>query len=158
MFEQGYNLSGNCDPGKPNHKHIHRSVFHRIQKTSGCTYPNIQRFNSNSQTSLSHFIWGLKRKNINFSITWKILDRGGTFSPVSGKCGLCIGEKFYILLRPESANINSRDEVFSACRHKKPKLLIKPKKKRPGWLSFESENKVDQRISLLISLQIWIIV
>lgn len=85
-----------------------------------------------SQTSLSHFIWGLKRKNINFSITWKILDRGGTFSPVSGKCGLCIGEKFYILLRPESANINSRDEVFSACRHKKPKLLIKPKKKRPG--------------------------
>ena len=85
-----------------------------------------------SQTSLSNLIWGLKRKNVKFDITWKILDRGGTFSPLSGKCGLCIREKFHILLRPESATINSRDEVFSACRHKKPKLLIKKKRKGPG--------------------------
>ena len=35
------------------------------------------------------------------------------------------------MFRPESADINSKDEVFSACRHKKMKLLIpKERKKR----------------------------
>ena len=85
------------------------------------------------QTSLSKFTWNLRRKNVNFEIKWKILDRGATFSPITGKCGLCTKEKFYIMFRPESADINSRDEIFSACRHKKSKLLIpKERKKGPG--------------------------
>ena len=84
------------------------------------------------QTSLSRFAWDLKRKNKNFEITWKILDRGEPFSPVSGRCELCLKEKFYILFRPESADINSRDEVFSACRHKRSKLLIPPVRKKIG--------------------------
>ena len=92
------------------------------------------------QTSLSRFAWDLKRKNKNFEITWKILDRGEPFSPVSGRCELCLKEKFYILFRPESADINSRDEVFSACRHKRLKLLIPPVRKKigPGWLISEN--------------------
>ena len=87
-----------------------------------------------SQTSLSNFIWDLKRKNVSYKITWRILDRGATFSPTSEKCGLCIKEKFHIIFRPESAQINCRDEIFSACRHKKQKLLIKKERKRksPG--------------------------
>ena len=86
-----------------------------------------------SQTSLSNFIWDLKKRNTNFEITWRILDRGAPFSPVSGNCNLCTKEKFYILFRPESATINSRDELFSACRHKRSKLLITPpRKKGPG--------------------------
>ena len=87
---------------------------------------------SKQQTSLSNFTWDLKRKNKNFEITWKILDRGEPFSPVSGRCELCLKEKFYILFRPESADINSRDEVFSACRHKRSKLLIPPVRKKIG--------------------------
>ena len=90
-----------------------------------------------SQTSLSKFIWKLKRKNTKHEVTWKILDRGATFSPISGKCGLCIKEKFYIMFRPESAGLNSKSEAFSACWHKSSKLLIpkppKKKKKGPGW-------------------------
>ena len=90
-----------------------------------------------SQTSLSKFIWKLQRRNIKYEVTWKILDRGATFSPISGNCGLCIKEKFYIMFRPESAELNSRSEAFSACWHKSSKLLIpKPKpgrkKKGPG--------------------------
>ena len=87
------------------------------------------------QTSLSKFTWSLKRKNKNFVITWKILDRGEPFSPISGKCDLCIKEKFHILFSPESATINSRDEVYSACRHKHSLLLIprERKKKGHGW-------------------------
>ena len=85
-----------------------------------------------NQTSLSKFIWSLKRKNVKFDITWKILGRGDTFSPISGKCGLCIKEKFYIMFRPSSADINSRDEILTNCRHKISKLLICDKKKTPG--------------------------
>ena len=84
-----------------------------------------------SQTSLSKFIWKLKRKNVKHEVTWKILDRGATFSPISGKCGLCIKEKFYIMFRPESAGLNSKSEAFSACWHKSSKLLI-PKKRKKG--------------------------
>ena len=127
MSKQRYNLPGNSDSGKPNYKDIYKALLHRLEVHTQ-TFKDLKA----SQTSLSKFIWDLKRKNINYNITWKILDRGGTFSPLSGKCGLCIGEKFHILLRPESATINSRDEVFSACRHKRPKLLIKEKRKSPG--------------------------
>ena len=85
------------------------------------------------QTFLSQFTWTLKRKNVNFEIKWKILDRGATFSPITGKCGLCTKEKFYIMFRPESADINNRDDIFSASRHKKSKrLILKERKKGPG--------------------------
>ena len=91
---------------------------------------------NDNQTSLSKFIWTLKRKNIKYDVTWKILDRGEPFSPISGKCTLCIKEKFHIIFNPTSAELNSRDEIFSNCRHKIAKLLIKRnksyKRKRPG--------------------------
>ena len=86
-----------------------------------------------NQTSLSKFIWELKRQNVRYDVTWKILDRGQPFSPISGKCTLCIKEKFHILFRPTSADLNSRDEAFSNCRHKISKLLTNiDKRKRPG--------------------------
>ena len=87
-----------------------------------------------NQTSLSKFIWKLKRKNIKHNVTWRIKDRGTPFSPVSGKCVLCTKEKFHIMFHPEAADINSREEIFSNCIHKKFKLLIpKERKKRtPG--------------------------
>ena len=75
-------------------------------------------------TSLSKFIWKLKHRDKNPKVTWKILDRGDEFSPLSNKCSLCYKEKFYILFHPESADINSRDEIFSTCCHRKTKLLI----------------------------------
>ena len=86
-----------------------------------------------NQTSLSKFIWELKKQNVRYNVTWKILDRGQPFSPISGKCTLCIKEKFHILFRPTSADLNSRDEAFSNCRHKISKLLTNiDKRKRPG--------------------------
>ena len=89
-----------------------------------------------SKTSLSRFIWDLKRKNIKYSLSWRILDRGTPFSPVTGKCNLCTKEKFHIMFRPEGADINCRQEIFSACSHKKSRLLIPiergRKKKSPG--------------------------
>ena len=85
-----------------------------------------------NQTELSKFIWALKDKGLKYEISWRLLDRGNTFCPVAGVCWLCIKENFYILFRPNSADINSRDEILENCRHVKSKLLIHEKKKRPG--------------------------
>ena len=90
-----------------------------------------------SQTSLSKYIHELQLKNIEPTITWKIMDRGKTFSPVNGICQLCTREAYQIVFHPERAELNARSEIFSACKHKKSKLLFPPergrkKKKSPG--------------------------
>ena len=96
-----------------------------------------QSFNDPSvnQTSLSKYIHELKSKNIEPTITWKLMDRGKTFSPVHGVCQLCTREAYHIVFFPQLAELNSRSEIFSACRHKKSKLLFPPergRKKSPG--------------------------
>ena len=87
-----------------------------------------------NQTSLSKHILNLKNEGIEPTVTWKIIDRGKSYSPVSGVCQLCVKEAFYILFRPEMAELNSRSEIFSACIHKKSALLVKVNRKRksPG--------------------------
>ena len=96
-----------------------------------------------NQTSLSNHIWDLKKKNLGYRVSWKLIDRAKQYSPVNGKCQLCIKEKFYILFYPEMATLNSKSEIYANCRHKKSKLLIKPKRKkksrrRPGWPAYLS--------------------
>ena len=83
-----------------------------------------------SQTALSNYIHDLNSKGIEPKVTWKMIDRGKSFSPVTGVCHLCVKEAFYILFRPELAKLNSKSEVFSACFHKKAALLIKVKRGR----------------------------
>ena len=93
-----------------------------------------------NQTSLSQYIWEVKDQGYEYKISWKIVDRGRKFSPVNGVCQLCITEAYYINFHPEMATLNSRTEIFSSCRHKKPALLIKPKRGRkrkpPGTWKF----------------------
>ena len=89
----------------------------------------------NIQTSLSKYVWDVKDdEGVEPTVTWKIIDRGKPFSPSTGICNLCTSEKFFIMYRPDMAELNSRSEIFNHCRHKKPALLIPPekKKKSPG--------------------------
>ena len=93
--------------------------------------------NKNGQTALSNYIHSRKNKGFEPKVTWKLIDRGKNFTPVTGVCQLCVKEAFYILFRPELAKLNSRSEIFSACFHKKPALLVKTvkrgrKRKSPG--------------------------
>lgn len=88
-----------------------------------------------NQTSLSKHIWDLKSKNIKHTVSWALVDRAKPYSPITGLCNLCIKEKYYIMFRPTQANLNSRSEIYSNCRHKKSVLLIgkeKKKKRNPG--------------------------
>ena len=76
-------------------------------------------------TSLSKYIWSLKRKKIDFEMKWKILERAQPFSPVSEICNLCTTEKYYIVFEPQEATINQLDEINGPCLHKHAKLLQK---------------------------------
>jgi hypothetical protein len=76
-----------------------------------------------SSTELSKYIWGLKDKNINFNIIWRILKRAQPYSNTSKKCNLCIWEKYFIIYRPQLATLNRRNKLVSTCRHASKHLL-----------------------------------
>ena len=86
--------------------------------------------NDESATTLSAHIWNLNRRNEPYTIKWDIASRAAPFSPVSGICNLCTAEKFEIIFNPAKATLNSRNELFNSCRHRRPKLLINVKKKK----------------------------
>ena len=59
-------------------------------------------------------------------VTWKILEsRIPPFNPVTEKCQLCTREKYYIVLKPHLGTLNQRQELFSTCKHKESRLLVK---------------------------------
>ena len=78
----------------------------------------------NSNTTLSRHIWDLKSKNIDYQVTWKILDRAKPFSPVTQLCNLCTKEKYFIIFEPNEASLNKKEELFNYCLHKSSQLLV----------------------------------
>ena len=79
---------------------------------------------SKHSTRLSTHVWKLKEEGKNFNVKWEIMDRAPTHNPTSRKCRLCLKEIYYIIFRPDSASLNSRNKLFSTCRHRTQKLLI----------------------------------
>ena len=81
---------------------------------------------SENSTTLSTHFWNQLGSDMDPKVTWKIIEKNiPTFNPITKKCQLCIREKFNIVLRPEAATLNLRHEIFSSCRHKEEKLLVK---------------------------------
>ena len=78
-------------------------------------------------TTLSTHYWAEKDAGRDPKIEWKILEKNiPTYNPVTKKCKLCIREKFNIVMKPNIATLNSRQEIFSHCRHMLPKLIGRP--------------------------------
>ena len=80
--------------------------------------------NSN-QTSLSKKILKLQSDRIKYYIQWKEIDRGKPFTPINMVCQLCTKEAYHIIFSPELADLNSKNEIFNSCRHKKAALLCR---------------------------------
>ena len=74
---------------------------------------------------LASHIWDLKKQNVDYEITWKILERAKPFSPVSRICNLCTKEKYFIIFEPEKASLNKKEELNNHCLHKFSQLLDK---------------------------------
>ena len=81
-------------------------------------------------TTLSDYIWKLKDDNVQYSITWKIISRAKPYSTTNKTCNLCLEEKFFIIHKPHLSSLNKRNELASACRHRKKHLLNNYKKKK----------------------------
>ena len=74
-------------------------------------------------TTLSEYVWKLKDSHVHYSIKWKIISRAKAYSTSSKTCNLCLEEKFFIIHRPKLSSLNKRNELTSACRHRKKYLL-----------------------------------
>ena len=74
-----------------------------------------------TSTTLSDTVWKLKKKNINFNISWQVVKRVKPFAPSNKVCGLCLQEKLSILRSAPS--LNKRSEIFGHCIHRKKFLL-----------------------------------
>ena len=75
-------------------------------------------------TALSKYYWLEKNAGRDPQVTWKYLERNiPIFNPVTNKCRLCLREKFNIVLKPNLATLNSRQEIFAHCKHLQSELL-----------------------------------
>ena len=83
--------------------------------------------NSENSTTLSTYFLKERDAGREPQISWRIIESNlPSFNPVTSKCQLCIREKYHILLSPYSASLNSRQELYSHCRHIRSKLLKPP--------------------------------
>ena len=81
--------------------------------------------NENSKgTTLSSYIWKLKREGKSYEILWREICKASPFSPVTEQCALCTDEKFHIY-KPDLGSLNLRNELGAHCRHKQSVLLDK---------------------------------
>ena len=81
--------------------------------------------NKKNDTELSKYmyLWQLKEKKKDFTITWKILAKARAYTTLTKRCNLCISEKFFIISKPHMATLNKRNELLSTCRHWRKYIL-----------------------------------
>ena len=98
-------------------------LVRNLHSHTGCSYGNCALLSKRYSTALSNYIWTLKNSNTDYTIRWKIVDRGRAYSPSTKICNLCLKEKYIIICKPQMASLNSRNELKTECRHRKKHLL-----------------------------------
>ena len=139
-------------------KNFKTSYYNHIKSFKNKRYKN--------ETQLSKYIWKLKEKEVEHTITWKKLCQFNTCQRRSGLYNLCVEEKVEILLsqvKPPT-QLNRRFEV-STCRHMSPSTYIAPTSKliktepnRPLHLSEDHRRhrRMSQRAEVSVTLTIYI--
>ena len=74
-------------------------------------------------TGLSRHIWGLKKENKKFEISWSKVSKAPTYTPINKKCNLCLLEKIMILNADEKTSLNKKTELMNKCPHRRKYLL-----------------------------------
>ena len=78
-----------------------------------------------TDTSLSKYVWKLKEEGRQYSIKWRIIDRGKTYNPGSRRCNLCLKEKYWLIFHPEMGSLNDHSEIWTPCMHRHSTYLRK---------------------------------
>ena len=76
------------------------------------------------RNSLSTHVWNLKKKHVNFELSWRIISTAHPYSPATKTCELCLREIYYIMYDRVKASLNKRDEFFGFCLHKQKYKLV----------------------------------
>ena len=80
--------------------------------------------NYDSGTALSDEYWKLFNNKLNPKVEWSILMKTRPPDHVKDRCLLCTNERLRILrFRKRDKLLNKRDELLSACVHKRGLLL-----------------------------------
>ena len=74
-------------------------------------------------TGLSRHIWGLKKENKKFEISWSKVSKAPAYTPINKKCNLCLLEKIMILNADEKTSLNKKTELMNKCPHRRKYLL-----------------------------------
>ena len=78
-----------------------------------------------NSTEMSKKVWELKDKNVDYDISWKVLQQAHPYKGGGSLCDLCAAEKLHIIKNP--CSLNKRSELISKCRHAKKYLLSRVK-------------------------------
>ena len=62
---------------------------------------------------------------IPYEVEWDILGTDKPFNAVAGVCRLCLLEAYFFMFDEASSTLNTKDEYWSICVHKKYFLLDK---------------------------------
>ena len=82
---------------------------------------------ADGHTSLTNHYWREKTLERTLWLPGIFLEKIiPTLNPVKRGCKLCLREKFTIVLKPELASLNSRQEIFAHCRHLQFELIGRP--------------------------------
>ena len=74
-------------------------------------------------TELSKYLWRLKEEKKEYTVKWKVIARAKPYTNNSKRCDLCTTEKMFLITKPHMATLNKRNELVSACRHKRRFVL-----------------------------------
>ena len=78
-----------------------------------------------NSTALSKEFWRIKELNGQPKVSCKIIRRCKPFNPNSGKCNLCLNEKFEIASFKGKNLLNTRSEILAKCRHENKFKLMR---------------------------------
>ena len=57
------------------------------------------------------------------TITWKILKQAAPYNHASNRCNLYLWKKYFVIVQPDLASLNKRNELITSCRHANKFLL-----------------------------------
>ena len=140
LFNRVYNLTTHlyCVACKTGYKKPYNQSSKQANSHFNCMEAPLWNKGASKMHSsaLTSFYWQEKEERKNPHITqWTILENTHTFNPVTSTCLLCTREKFNIIYKSQLCSLNSRNEIYNHCRHKKMKLICNYKKwKLIQWL------------------------
>jgi len=78
---------------------------------------SLENEHSKEHTSLSTYVWKLRKQMEVPTIKWEVLKQCSPYSCGSRRCDTCLTEKFLILKSDPSKCINKNSELMQKCRH-----------------------------------------